>query len=252
MVDPTERFTSRVEHYSKYRPSYPQEVVMYVERECGLSGESVIADVGSGTGILSELWLKKGCAVFGIEPNERMRKECELLLRDYKHFTSVDASAEETTLAAESVDFVTAGQAFHWFDQEAARKEFSRILKPSGWVVLIWNNRRTVGTPFLEKLERLLQTFGTDYETVARAVNENTINKFFGKNNVRQRSFENKQILNRAGARGRLLSMSYTPQAEDPRFIEMLNDFDMIFDRHERNGCVSIEYDTTIYCGQLQ
>src|SRR5215211_465185 len=162
MSDPTQRFTGRVESYARYRPSYPQAVLDLLAAECGLTSASVVADVGSGTGLLSELFLENSNRVLGIEPNEEMRAAGERLLRDYPRFTSVAGTAEATTLDDACVDFVAAGQAFHWFDPERARTEFARILEPTGWVVLIWNLRRKDATPFLAAYERLLETYRTD------------------------------------------------------------------------------------------
>src|SRR5213595_654680 len=133
MSDPTKRFSNRVENYIKYRPGYPDAVIDLLTEECRLTQQSIIADIGSGTGILSELFLKNGNSVFAIEPNAAMRRTAEDLLRKHPKFTSIDAAAEATTLDIASVDFVTAAQAFHWFDRKNARKEFARILKPEGW-----------------------------------------------------------------------------------------------------------------------
>src|SRR5689334_15561560 len=134
MVDPTLRFSNRVDNYSKYRPTYPSAVLDLLAAECGLTSNALIADIGSGTGLLAELFLTNGNRVVGVEPNREMRAAGERLLANAPGFTSVDGTAEATTLAAGSVDFVTAGQAFHWFDRALARVEFARILKPEGWV----------------------------------------------------------------------------------------------------------------------
>src|SRR5688572_15000399 len=150
------RFSSRVENYIKFRPGYPKEVIDILKTDCGLTESSKVADIGSGTGILSELFLKNGNRVFGVEPNEPMRTAAERLLSAFPEFVSVDGSAEATRLEAGSMDFVAAGQAFHWFDRDAAKTEFKRILKPEGWVVLIWNERSIDSTPFLREYEKLL------------------------------------------------------------------------------------------------
>jgi SAM-dependent methyltransferase len=251
MFAPTERFSSRVENYIKYRPSYPPAVVALLEEECGLSGASVIADVGSGTGLLSELFLKHGNRVFGIEPNREMREAGERLLKSYERFESIAATAEATTLPAASVDFVTAGQAFHWFQHEEARREFARILRPEGWVVLLWNERRIASTPFLAAYEHLLLTYGTDYEAVHQQIAPDTIPSFFRPGNFELRSFENRQAFDFEGLRGRLLSASYVPEAGQPNHEAMLEELRAIFDAHEREGRVVLEYDTTVYYGQL-
>src|SRR5207248_11421403 len=139
-ADPTRRFSSRVADYIKYRPRYPQSVVELLRDECGLRHAAVVADVGSGTGILSELFLRNGNRVYGVEPNQEMREAGGRLLAAYDNFVSVEGRAEATTLDDRSVDFVTSGQALHWFERDAARREFVRILRPGGWVVAVWND----------------------------------------------------------------------------------------------------------------
>src|SRR6476469_8499971 len=142
MQDSTKRFSSRVENYIKYRPSYPPTVIDILTEHCQLTPAAVMADIGSGTGLLTELFLKHGNRVFGVEPNRAMREAGERLLAGYSNFTSVDGVAEATTLPDHSVAFVTAGQAFHWFDVAKTRQEFIRILQPQGWAVLVWNVRQ--------------------------------------------------------------------------------------------------------------
>jgi SAM-dependent methyltransferase len=131
-----------VNHYARHRPPYPPAVLHLLETECGLTSASVVADVGSGTGILSEPFLRNGNRVFGVEPNKGMREAGERRLGQHPRFTSVAGTAEAKTLASDSVDFVATGQAFHWFDPERSRTELARILKPRGCVALVWNWRR--------------------------------------------------------------------------------------------------------------
>ncbi|HZQ47481.1 MAG TPA: class I SAM-dependent methyltransferase, partial [Verrucomicrobiae bacterium] len=153
MPSSTKRFSSRVENYIKYRPGYPQGIIDLMRKECQLTSASVIADIGSGTGILTELLLRNQNTVFGIEPNQEMRAAAERLLSSYPQFHSVPATAETTTLPDKCVDLITAGQAFHWFDREKTRQEFLRILKPQGWVALIWNDRNITTHAFFEAYE---------------------------------------------------------------------------------------------------
>jgi SAM-dependent methyltransferase len=245
------RFSERVANYIAYRPKYPAVVAEFLRAELGLSTASVVADVGSGTGILSELLLRAGCTVFGVEPNEAMRRAAEELLQAQPNFKSVNGTAEATTLADASVDFVTAGQAFHWFDGVRARVEFRRILKPAGRVVLIWNMRRTDTTPFLRDYEKLLREFGTDYAQVnCEQLPEERIAEFFG-GAYQQRSFDNEQVFDYEGVRGRLLSSSYVPLTGQPNHEAMLAELRRIFDLHERAGRVTIEYDTKVFYGRL-
>lgn len=252
MIDPTRRFSTRVDNYIKYRPSYPAAVIDLLAHECQLTPASIIADVGSGTGILSELFLQHGNVVYGVEPNPEMRAAGDHLLRGYPRFRSVAATAEATSLPADSVDFITAGQAFHWFDKIRARAEFLRILRPGGWVVLIWNDRRTATSPFLEAYERLLHTYATDYSVVNhKQVDDAVIGPFFGAGGYKRHSFENQQLFDYAGLTGRLLSSSYAPEADHPDHRPMLAELEQIFQAHQVAGQVTFEYDTTVYYGRL-
>ena len=252
MADPLTRFTSRVEAYVKYRPGYPHAVVELLQAECGLTEDSVLADVGSGTGILSELFLKNGNQVIGIEPNTAMRSAAETLLKRYPGFRSVDGSAERTTLPEASVDLITAGQAFHWFDRPKSRIEFSRILKASGFVILIWNDRRLASTSFLSAFEELLQKYGTDYQQVSGRNATEEIAEFFSPGGFAVRTFENLQQFDFESLKGRVMSASYTPEPGNPQFEAMLNALRKIFDANHRNGKVAFEYDTKVYYGQLK
>ena len=251
MKDSTSRFSNRVENYVKYRPRYPRAVVELLNEECGLTQHSIIADVGSGTSILSELFLRNGNQVFGVEPNASMREAAEKLLEDYSTFTSVDGSAEATTLEDSSTDFVIAAQAFHWFDQKLARDEFSRILKSDRWVVLIWNERRIDSTPFLRAFEQMLLKYGTDYQEVRHENVYEDIASFFSPRKFDLRTFDNYQYFDYTGVKGRLLSSSYAPAPGQTGFEAMLEELQTIFAEHEKSGQIVFEYDTKVYFGQL-
>lgn len=252
MTDHTQRFSNRVENYARFRPGYPRAVLQLLETECDLTSASVVADVGSGTGILSELFLENGNRVFGVEPNAKMREAGERLLQRYPSFTSIAGTAEATTLEDGSVDFVVAGQALHWFDLDRARAEFGRVSKAGGRAVVIWNSRRKNATPFLAAYERLLRTHGTDYEQVehGRSAAE-MVGEFFGPGGFETRTFDNAQILDLHGIRGRLLSSSYVPGEGEPGAEEMLLEAEGLFREHETDGTVTIEYDTNVYYGRL-
>ena len=217
MIDPTQRFSSRVENYVKYRPGYPKTILALLRRDCGLSPASVIADIGSGTGLSAKLFLPNGNRVYGVEPNPEMREAGERLLAKYARFTSVAATAEATTLPDACADFVVAGQAFHWFDIPATRAEFTRILKPDGWIVLMWNERHVSDTIFLRNYERILKTYCPEYAIVDhRRVDARTLHKFFGRQGFKFAHFDNAQKFDFEGLRGRLLSSSYVPEPGQP------------------------------------
>jgi len=248
--DATQRFSSRVDNYVRYRPGYPREVIQLLRDQCGLSAESVVADIAFGTGIFTQMLLENGNHVFGVEPNGDMRRAGEQLLANYPRFTSVTGTAEATTLRDGSVDLVTAAQAAHWFDPEKARQEFVRILKPGGWLALLWNDRRLDSTEFLRQYEQLLRTYGTDYEDVRQRGMTLALEGFFPRL-FQTREFEYKQTFDYAGLEGRLLSSSYVPQKDHPKYDAMLRELRRIFDAHQVNGQVSFDYDTRVHYGQL-
>lgn len=246
------RFSNRVDNYIKFRPDYPVEISTFLKQQGLLNTDTVIADIGSGTGISSELFLKEGNTVYGIEPNKEMREAAERLLSKYKHFISVDATAEETTFNDQSIDLIIAGQAFHWFDKQKCKTEFKRILKPEGNVVLMWNDRRTDSTPFLQSYEDFIKMFATDYlEVNHKNIDEKVFNDFFGEGNYTMRSFDNFQHFDLEGLKGRILSSSYMPTEVHKDFDYMMYILKKIFNRFQQNGKVTIEYDTKIYYGKL-
>lgn len=247
----TSRFSDRVENYIRYRPGYPAEALTALKEECGLAPSHMIADIASGTGIWTRTLLENGNRVFGVEPNTDMRLAAERLLAGFPKFTSIAGSAEKTTLADHSVDFVMAAQAAHWLDRVEARREFVRILKPYGWLVLLWNEREVDTTPFLRDYEQLLLTFGTDYEDVRHERTTDSVNEFFDPSPYEQRAFANRQEFDYAGLEGRLLSSSYAPGLGHPKHEPMLADLRRIFDLRAVDGRVSFDYKTRLYFGRL-
>lgn len=248
----TSRFSDRVENYIHYRPGYPREVLEALKSECGLNASHIVADIASGTGIWTRILLEHGNRVLAVEPNQDMRQAGERLLGDFPKFASVSGSAEATTLAGNSADFVTAAQAAHWFDRKRARAEFVRILKPSGWLVLLWNERLIDSTPFLCDYEQLLLTFGTDYEDVRHERTTDAVNEFFDPEPFQERTFAMRQEFDYDGLEGRLLSSSYAPGPGHPKHDPMLKELRKIFSQHATNGKVSFDYKTRVYFGKLK
>ncbi len=222
-----------------------------LESECGLTADSSIADLGSGTGFLTELFLKHGNPCFGVEPNPEMRAAGEKVLARHPKFRSVDGTAESTGLPDHSVDLVSAGQAFHWFNREHARPEFVRILKPNGWLVLIWNGYRIETSPFLAGYQELVVRYGTDYSEVQREVVACDVESFYAPGKCRLANFDYHQTFDHQGLQGRLLSASYAPEPEHPDFQAMLMDVRKLFDAHQNDGRVVFAYETEVYYGQL-
>lgn len=251
MLPPTERFSNRVDNYVRYRPRYPRGVIEMLRAECDLTFDSVVADIGSGTGKLTELLLRHAKRVMAVEPNLAMREAGERWLQTHPSFVSVAGTAETTTLPEHSVDLIAAGQAFHWFDGERTRMEFSRILKPGGRIALIWNGLQTSSTPFLAAYEVLLREFAPEYERVNyRNVDRRKLRDFFG-HEPHFRSLPYRQTFDFHGLRGRLLSTSYVPAESDPGSAAMPTLLRTIFDEYQRDGQVEFLYDTLLYFGQL-
>ncbi len=196
--------------------------------------------------------LENGNKVFGVEPNAEMRQAGEGLLAGFPRFTSVAGTAEATTLAESSIDFVTAAQSAHWFHRARARGEFLRLLKPEGWLVLLWNERLTNSTPFLREYEHLLLSYGTDYQDVRHERTTGAVNEFFDPSPFQERVFEMRQEFDYAGLEGRLLSSSYAPGPEHPNHAPMLRDLEEIFTTHAIGGRVPFDYKTRVYFGRLK
>jgi SAM-dependent methyltransferase len=250
-VIPAQRFSNRVGDYVSGRPGYPDGVVSWLSATFGLGPHAAIADVGAGTGISAALLLRHGYRVFAVEPNDAMREAAIANLGNDPRFRAVAAPAEATTLEAASIDAVVAAQAFHWFDRTAFRAECARILTPAGFVALLWNVRRVEGSPFAADYEALLREFGTDYLAVRHEnVSDEELSAFF-RGPFERRVFDNVQILDRAGLRARLMSSSYVPAAGQPGHEPMLEALDALFDKHQRDGRVAMEYELRAYAARL-
>ncbi|MGI9104182.1 MAG: class I SAM-dependent methyltransferase [Terriglobales bacterium] len=249
--DPTLRFSNRVEDYARYRPGYPAELLELLRRECGWTPEGAIADIGCGTGILSRIFCEQGNRVYGVEPNESMLQSARESLKGCVNFTAIQAPAEATTLADRSVDLITAAQSFHWFEPRQAKREFVRILKRGGWVVLLWNERLEDATPFMVGYEQLLVKFGVDYHKVKPLWQKNSLPEFFAPLGFRTAVFKNPQTLDRAGLAGRILSASYMPHREHASYATMVTAMDELFHQYEQGGKVRLEQETRVFYGQL-
>lgn len=250
--DSTKRFTNRVTNYVKYRPGYPTAVIDHLEK-CGhLTTGSVIADVGSGTGIFTKLLLERGLTVFAVEPNEAMRKEAEYQLKNFPGFHSVEGAADATGLPAKSVDLITCAQAFHWFNTSEAKIEFKRVLKTGGNVALIWNNRDIEADDFAVAYELLLKQQSGDYERINHQnLAETDFVRFFKNGKYSLTKFPNQQIFNFEQLAGRAFSSSYVPAEETEGGKVFKSHLQELFDSYQQNGKVIFRYNTEVYLGKL-
>ncbi|GAB1857632.1 class I SAM-dependent methyltransferase [Flavobacteriaceae bacterium MHTCC 0001] len=250
--DNTKRFSDRVENYVKYRPGYPKEIIPFLEKVTDLTVDSKIADIGSGTGKCTEIFLDSGYEVAGVEPNLEMRMAAEALFEQQPLFKSIKGSAEDTSLEAESYSHIIAGQAFHWFDPALAKKEFQRILTSGGWVVLIWNER-DVQSPFLADYELFLHEHAVKYsEVVHRNIDENAFETFYEPFSYDIKSIPSYQLFDFEGILGRYLSSSYAYNEGEKPFEAAKEGLQVLFEKHKENNTIKMEYLTNIYYGQLK
>ena len=252
-MDSKKRFSRRVDFYVRYRPTYPRALLQHLQGVAELAADATIADVGSGTGLSTKLFLDAGYTVYGIEPNREMRDASVDFLSAYDHYEAVNGSAEATTLAAESVDLVVAGQAFHWFDPAAFRQEVQRILKSSRQAALFWNSRPFTATPFLQAYEQLLKDYAHNYAMVEhRKSKDETLAIFYGSAGYQEATFANDLVYDRQALIGRALSSSYTPLEDHPNHDLLMQGLHDTFDRYQENGTVTMPYQTNLYWGPIR
>ncbi|MGP8245467.1 MAG: class I SAM-dependent methyltransferase [Bryobacteraceae bacterium] len=243
--DPTLRFSSRVGLYERFRPGYLPELTALLARECGLGPAARVADIGCGTGLLARVFLEFGCEVTGVEPNREMREAGERILAGEARFQMTDGRAESTGLAASSFDFVSAGQAFHWFDPLAARAEFHRILRPEGWLVLVWNERQPA-PGLMTEYEALVRAFAAE----PNRIDESDMARVFG-GPFRTARLDNRQVLDCDGLIGRLTSSSYAPLPGAPNYPATVDGLREIFARYQQDGYVTMLYNTHVFYGRV-
>ena len=248
----TEKFTDKADLYARYRPSYPRALYDYLYESVGFSSGSAIADVGSGTGLFARGLLERGSTVYGVEPNSDMRGRGEILLSAFLRFSSVNGSAEDTALAASSLDFVTVAQAFHWFDRIAFQAECRRILKPGGKVVLAWNNY-DIGVPVIEALECLKRELCPGFGGFSREEDFDParLADFFKGGRCEYRTFENNQELVEEAFVGASLSASYAPKPGSDNYEVFLEGLRKIFGKYSTNGIVAKPIRTRSYIGEV-
>jgi len=247
----TKKFSKKAEVYSRYRPSYPKQVIEILGTEIGFNKNKIVADIGSGTGLLSQIFLDNGNFVYGIEPNDEMRSYAEKNLSNYRNFVSLNRLAENTGLPDNSIDLVTAGQALHWFDPDHARSEFSRILKkkPKGYVMIIYNERKKKDV-IMDDYDTLVERNASKSETPD--IDSNYLTKFFATKDYKEFTIPNEQVLDYDGLVGRATSASYLPSKGEQGFESLEKDLKELFDKYSQNGKIAMRYETILFLGQIR
>lgn len=248
-----ERFTDTVSHYAQYRPHYPKELIPLLRAFDALKDDAVIADLGSGTGILTQDFILNGHTTYAIEPNQSMRDAAEKTLKENKTFFSINATAESTTLPNDSINLITIATAFHWLDPNKTKHECKRILKEGGYVALIWNIRDVYASPLMLDYEKILQQYAVDYQSNAsQNYDENIIKTFYEPGSYLIETLPNKQRFNKKGLVGRLLSTSYLPRDDENTLKKLIKEIEAIFDLYQDKGSIEFLYQTKLYLGQLE
>ena len=248
--DPLHRFSNRVADYIRYRPGYPPELVAWLRAATGISPSWLVADMGSGTGLLSREFLRMGCTVYGVEPNDEMRAAAE---REFAHapkFHSVAGKAEATTLSDRLVDLVSAGQAFHWFDPPATRREWRRIVKPGGYALVVFNSRLHDATPFMRAYDDYLIEHAIDYTRVDHQRGlADKLNTVFDRYVEARFPFTLRHRYD--DVRGLSMSSSYVPPPGHPRHDQFFHGLQARFDDYAVDGMVEFAYETEAYLSRL-
>lgn len=252
MSQHTERFTGRVEDYERYRSRYPAAVIELLVEHCGLEREHLVADIGAGTGMLSELFLEHGNAVVAVEPNDDMRVACEKLTNLWPGFVVKKGTAEATGLEDAAVDFIAVGRAFHWFDLERTKPEFRRVLRPGGWIVLVSNSRVRNDSPISKAYEGLLRENGTDYaENRERYEIAPKVDSFFAGGELFRKEIPDEQSLTLEELIGQTRSLSVTPEPGHPKYDRMMQALKDFFVQWQKDSVVVMQTVCRVACGRL-
>lgn len=248
-MDHRNRFDGKGEIYSKARPKYAAALFEYLKNVLNVPSGSVFADIGSGTGIFTGPLLSCGWKVYAVEPNADMRRKAEERLSHIEGFISVDGSDAGTKLPDCSVDFVSAAQAFHWFDTEAFGKECRRVLRPGGKVMIVYNFRDP-NAACTKALAELRHRYSPEFRGFSNGINDEKCKAFFvGECTVF--CADNTQYYDRQGYIDRVLSSSYSLSGSDRRYSEYLTDIGHIFDNFSANGIIAVPTKTVAYIGKV-
>jgi len=248
--DFTHRFTGRASVYAMHRPGYPRQILEILGTETGFNKNKIVADIASGTGLLSRLFLQNGNTVFCVEPNDEMRSFAEQDLSRFPNFVSIKGRAEDTTLEDASIDLVTVGQALHWFDHQPAKKEFERILRNNGDICIVYNDR-SEKDQFMREYDALVGRHARNRAKVPE-INKAFLSSWFRNGMFKEFNLSKEQFLDLDGLAGRIMSASYMPSSsENEKFTAMKHDISHLFRLHAKKGKVRMLYNTRVFLGKI-
>lgn len=243
----TQKFTGKAKAYQKGRPSYAPALLRDLAQEYHFYHKT-IADIGAGTGIFTKQLLDLDNTVYAVEPNEDMRKAAENDLSTYSQFYSIAGSAEQTTLKEHSMDAVTTAQAFHWFDPTAFETECRRILKPNGWVALIWNEYLESDVLFAETavLEKFCPAFKVQRNNTPVKEKIHLLLPV-----CEERSYPNEYSLTKEQYLANCLSKSWTLTPQDNEFQNYMEALEDVFEKFASKNKIPRPMQTILYIGKL-
>lgn len=249
MMDPKTFFSKKAEKYAKYRWDYAPQAIEAIFETAGLSEDSVVADIGAGTGMLTRHFAGRVARVYAIEPNQDMRVVAERELASHPSVQVIDGAAEATTLPGHIFDLITVAQAIHWFDTGPAIAEMIRILKPGGWLAILRNitsdDEREVA---LSKI--VAEELGAGYSAVYPASRKKPVESYFGSGAYQMLTFDFQLRQDWPAFIGVMSTVSYMPPTTDPRFSRIESKVKEYFDHHSQDGYLAVHGETEVLIGQ--
>ena len=246
-MDNTQKFSGKADVYQQARPNYAQAMLDFIASKWQIGEGSLVADVGSGTGIFTRQLLGLGAKVYAVEPNADMRAMAERLLGGYPNFVSVIGDAEHTTLPDHRINLVTAAAAFHWFDPNRFKHECKRILLPGGAVVLAWNEME-MSAEINRGRERIYKKYCPNFRGFSGGNDqENLIKRDFFDGKLQEKRFANPLCYDRQTFINRALSSSYSLIESDPGYEAYLAEIGDLFDQNALEGKIVLPQESVAY-----
>jgi ubiquinone/menaquinone biosynthesis C-methylase UbiE len=242
-----------VEAYLAYRPRFPRGIITFLREHGGLPEGAVVADVGAGTGMLAEIFLDAGHRVIAVEPNGGMLEACRALAAQQPALRVVQGSAEATTLPDASVDLIAVGRAMHWFDWPRAHREFARVLRPDGWVLVASNGHSDSGGPISTRLSEILRKSRTDSaEADTTRDFEKRLRGFLDTSSWQRRTLHHAMTVDFATLLGYAESLSAIPRPSERGHDGMVAELTMVFEEYQRDGLLVTPLTCNLHLGRLR